>query len=89
MHPAATRPRATRASSTLSLAFELGNTEWKLAMTTRIDQAPLVRTMPARALNTLQTEIARAKTHFGLPASARCRVVTRPAGMGSGCIAIS
>ena len=68
MPPAATRPRATRVPSTLSLAFELGNAEWKLAMTTRIDQAPLVRTMPARALPTLQTEIARAKTHFGLPA---------------------
>ena len=68
MPPAATRPRATRVPSTLSLAFELGNAEWKLAMTTRIDQAPLVRSMPARALPTLQTEIARAKTHFGLPA---------------------
>ena len=68
MPPATTRPRATRVPSTLSLAFELGNAEWKLAMTTRIDQAPLVRSMPARALPTLQTEIARAKTHFGLPA---------------------
>ena len=70
MPPATTRPRATRVPSTLSLAFELGNAEWKLAMTPRIDQAPLVRTMPARALTTLQTEIGRAKTHFGLPAGA-------------------
>ena len=73
MRPAATRPRVLHVPSTLYLAFELGNTEWKLAMTTRIDQAPLVRTMPARALETLETEIARAKTHFGLPRKAPVR----------------
>ena len=67
MRPAATRPRA---SSTLYLAFELGNTEWKLAMTTSIDQAPIVRTISARALKTLDAEIVRAKAHSGLPASA-------------------
>lgn len=70
MPPAATRPRD---GSTLYLAFELGNTEWKLAMTTRIDQAPLVRPMPARMLETLATEIARAKAHFELPATAPVR----------------
>jgi transposase len=67
MPPAATRPRAL---PTLYLAFELGNTEWTLAMTTRIDQAPLMHTMPARALKMLEVEIARAKAHFGLPATA-------------------
>lgn len=67
MPPAATRPPV---SSTLYLAFELGNTEWKLAMTTRVDQVPLVRTMPARDLKTLETEIARAKAHFALPVTA-------------------
>ena len=67
MHSTAIRPRA---STTLYLAFELGNTEWKLAMTTRIDQAPLVRTRAARALKPLDAEIVRAKAHFGLPASA-------------------
>ncbi|MDQ3697161.1 MAG: IS110 family transposase [Gemmatimonadota bacterium] len=70
MLPAATRPHDL---STLYLAFELGNAEWKLAMTTRIDQAPLVRTIPARVLKTLEAEIARAKTNFGLPASAPVR----------------
>ncbi len=34
MPPAATRPHVP---STLYLAFELGNTEWKLAMTARVD----------------------------------------------------
>jgi transposase len=70
MPPAATRPNASRVPRTLYLAFELGNAEWKLAMTTTVDQAPLVRTMPARDLATLDTEIARAKVHFGLRASA-------------------
>ena len=70
MRPAATRPRV---ASTLYLAFELGNSEWKLAMTTSIDRAALVRTMPARTLKTLEAEIARAKTHFGLPETAPVR----------------
>jgi transposase len=57
----------------LYVAFELGNTEWKLAMTTSIEQAPLVRTMPSRELETLEVEIARAKAHFGLSATAPVR----------------
>jgi transposase len=70
MLPAATRPHVP---STLYLAFELGNTEWKLAMSTRVDQTPLVRTMPARSLKTLEAELARAKTHFALAATAPVR----------------
>ena len=70
MRPAATRPPVP---STLYVAFELGNTEWKLAMTTCLDSPPLVRTMPARVLKTLDTEIARAKAHFGLSAGAPVR----------------
>jgi len=42
--PATTRPHSP---ATRHLAFELGNTEWKLAMTTSIEQGPVVR--PARA----------------------------------------
>lgn len=38
MSPAATR---SRAAPTLPVAFELGNTEWKLAMTTRLDGPPI------------------------------------------------
>ncbi|MGH8587236.1 MAG: IS110 family transposase [Gammaproteobacteria bacterium] len=70
MLPAPTR---LHGPASLYLAFELGNTEWKLAMTTRVDQAPLVRTIPARALKPLDTEIARAKAHLGLPATAPVR----------------
>ncbi len=70
MRPAATRPHVR---STLYVAFELGNTEWKIAMTTRVDQPPLVRTIAARALKILEAELARAKTHFGLAATAPVR----------------
>ena len=73
MLTATTRPHVPPVASTLYVAFELGNTEWKLAMTTRVDQTPLVRTMAARVLKTLDVEIARAKAHFGLPASAPVR----------------
>jgi transposase len=66
-------PTATTRPNTLYVAFELGNTEWKLAMTTRVDQAPLVRSMPARDLKMLEKEIARAKSHFGLPPAAPVR----------------
>ena len=67
MRAAATRQHERQ---TLHVAFELGNTEWVLAMTPQIDQAPLRRELPARALETLETEIARAKAHFGMPATA-------------------
>ena len=70
MRPAATRPDVARVPSTLYLAFELGNTEWKLAMVPRIDQSPLVRPVPARELAVLEAEVLRAKAHFGMPAGA-------------------
>lgn len=59
MPPATTRPRAR---PTLYDAFELGNTEWKLAMTTSIEQAPLVRTMPSRELETTAARFRRYET---------------------------
>jgi transposase len=67
MRTATTRPRAL---PTLYLAFELGNTDRVLAMTTGVDQSPLRREMPARSLKMLDVEMARAKAHFGLSASA-------------------
>ena len=67
MLPAATRARV---SPTLYVAFELGNTEWKLAMTTALEQAPRLCTMPARDRKVLTRELVRAKQHFGLPATA-------------------
>lgn len=70
MLPAATRPSA---SATLYVAFELGNTEWKLAMTTAVDQTARLCTVPARDLKALTVELARAKKHFGLIATADVR----------------
>lgn len=67
MLPATTRPRSL---STLYVAFELGNTEWKLAITPTLDHTPRMCTIPARDLKALAREGAQAKKHFGLPASA-------------------
>lgn len=67
MPPAATRPHAP---STLYVAFELGNTEWKLAMTTALEQPARLCTMPARDRKAFARELTRAKQHFGLPAIA-------------------
>jgi transposase len=51
----------------LFLAFELGNTTWRLGFTTGAAQRPRARTMPAGALQVLLAEMARAKPRFGLP----------------------
>jgi len=73
MRTAATRLDAEPASLTLSVAFELGNSEWRLACTPGLDHLPLVRTIAARAVASVEVELARAKAHFGLPAHAAVR----------------
>ncbi len=77
MRTAATRPAPhddfTGPVPTLSLAFDLGNREWTLGFTTGFGQSPRERTIDARDLPTLATEIAEAKRRFALPASARVR----------------
>jgi transposase len=73
MRTAATRLSAKPASPTLYVAFELGNKEWRLACTPSLDQHPLVRTIAARALAAVETALAGAKAHFGLPAPAAVR----------------
>ena len=63
-----TRPDTSApAGPTLYLAFDLGNTEWTFACTPAVAQAPRVRTMPARELGRLVTELEAARRHFGLP----------------------
>jgi len=57
----------------LYLAFELGDTDWKLAFTIGPGQKPRLRPMPARDLPRLQEEIAKAKKRFQLPANAPVR----------------
>jgi transposase len=63
----------TTQTGVLYLAFELGETEWKLAFTIGFGQKPRLRSMKARDLPRLQEEIAKAKKRFGLPADAPVR----------------
>jgi transposase len=58
------------ATPTLYLAFELGVAEWKLGLTCGVCQPPRFRTIPARALTALWTELATAKARFGLAPTA-------------------
>jgi len=48
------------------MAFELGDTDWKIAFTIGLGQKPRLRSMPARDLPRLQEEIAKAKKRFQL-----------------------
>jgi hypothetical protein len=56
---AATRTiEATAIEPTLYVAFELGETSWKLAFTTGMGQRPRLRTVAARDRAAVQREIA-------------------------------
>jgi transposase len=57
----------TPSASVLSMAFELGWTNWKLAFTVGAGQPPRIRALPARHLVGLMLEIKKAKQRFGLP----------------------
>lgn len=66
-----TTPVQTAAA--LYLAFELSASQWKIAFTVGLGQRPRVRTVEARDLDRLRSEIAAAKKRFGLPAEASVR----------------
>jgi len=55
----------------LYLAFELGNTDWKLGFTIGLGQAPRRRKIKAGDLIGLEREIERAKKRFGLAQEVR------------------
>jgi len=64
-----TATHTTHGSTTtvrLHLAFELGENEWKLAFSVGHGQAPRLRTIPARNVAMLLTEIANAKRRWRL-----------------------
>jgi transposase len=64
---AATRTIETTAiEPTLFVAFELGETSWKLAFTTGMGQRPRLRTVAARDRASVLREIAQARARFGL-----------------------
>lgn len=68
MPTAATHPvSASTLPSTLHVAFDLGNREWKLAFTPGPGHPPRIRTMPARDLARLEREVVAALERFGLP----------------------
>jgi transposase len=71
---ATTREFQTSAeTSSLFLAFELGEGTWKLAFTSGLGQPPRGRTIAARDRAALLREIQRAKQRFDLPAEAPVR----------------
>jgi transposase len=69
----ATHSNVITKSAVLYVAFELGEAQWKLAFTIGLGQKPRLRSMPARDLPRLQTEIAKAKKRFQLPEDAPVR----------------
>jgi transposase len=64
---AAYTSNATTQRVVLHLAFELGESDWKLAFTIGHGQKPRQRTIAARDLAALEQEVAKAKTRFDLP----------------------
>ena len=60
----------TTTTGTLYIDLELGCDKWLLACATQAAQKPRFRPVPARNLEKLREEIARAKTRFQLPPDA-------------------
>lgn len=55
------------ATAVLAMSLELGATEWKMAFSPGLGQAPRYRTVQAGDLEALKREMAGAKRRFGLP----------------------
>jgi transposase len=71
MAPKTTRKtNDTPVSMKLYLALELSQAEWKLGFTIGLGQAPRLRSIQARKLDSLKREIEQAKVRFGLPKEA-------------------
>ena len=68
-----TRTLESTAAETLFMSFELGSTTWKLAFATTRVMRPRLRTITARNLEQLRTEITRAKERLGVPTDAPVR----------------
>lgn len=81
MRPATTRRRLP---DTPYVTFELGNSGWKLAMTTSMEQVALVRTVPARALARLDAEICSPSSRLEVRCALR-RLCATPSGVREKC----
>ena len=67
----ASEKAAVGATQVLALSFELGATDWKMALSPGLGQQPRHRTMAAGNLEGVMKEIGAAKTRFKLPADVR------------------
>jgi len=74
MRAAATRLYAERASTTLYVAFELGNSEWRLAGTPSLDQIPLVRTRNTSTVDRPRHQVGCTRSESATPrrCASRC-----------------
>jgi transposase len=68
---AMTRPAMSVSEPTLYVAFELGQKDWKLAMTAGFGIEPWLRSVPSRDWAAVTRAIDQGRARFGLPASAR------------------
>src|SRR5579864_4801339 len=67
---ATTRPETSVSEPTLYVAFELGNKDWKLAMTSGLGIAPWLRTIASGDLRAVERALADGRRRFRLPAAA-------------------
>jgi transposase len=64
---ATTRPETSVGETPLFVAFELSRREWKLALTSGVNQRPWLRTIASGDFGALAETLARARRRFGLP----------------------
>ena len=67
---ATTRPEISVSEPTLYVAFELGKTDWKLAMTSGIGREPWLRTVASGDLAAVQRAVQAGRERFALTAQA-------------------
>ena len=67
---AAVRSQGSVNEPVLYVAFELGKTQWKLALTSGFGVAPMIRTVASGEWGAVERALATARRRFGVPASA-------------------
>jgi transposase len=67
---ATTRPEISVSEPTLYVAFELGQKDWKLAMTSGFGVAPWMRTVASGDLAAVERALREGRQRLGLPATA-------------------
>jgi transposase len=65
------KAESSRSEMVLHMALELSEKKWTVAFTTGLGQKPRIRQVPARDLEMLANEIAKAKRRFGLETETR------------------